>query len=269
MFNRALLILFVIPPLVALVPRQVQAQSAAALQHRRFEQVLKEVGGSDEKISEEQLMKFIKRKLDEKLASPSGGPILVPENYVHQQATRIMNRVNHDQNGSIEENELADFEEAPLALPLPPKMKDLLPPPEGGVPPAPIAKENEGEQVNSRRSWIDRLGDLISVRQSFLDEKKIGKPATFSWTRFGKEDETLETGRDRSKFEVQGAVAFEPNLYPSHSLGSYRLMYNPVFVFEIDSSSETKDTGHPGPPGRIPGRAGQGGPDSKALGAQP
>ena len=45
---------------------------------------------------------------------------------------------------------------------------------------------------------VARLDQMISIRQSFLDEQGIARPATFSWTRFGKSDETLEAGRDRS-----------------------------------------------------------------------
>lgn len=240
-----------------LVPRALQAQPAAVLQRLQVEQIVEAFDGTDGAITERELTEFIRRSAQERLDQL---PVeqqnrlldgLSLEEFSEEQATRkVINSVRFDcerETLASDDNTIRfavdDVEQlncqldkilnARLDPPLPAFLKDLLPfsiekPAPRPVPPA-------------GKSFLQRLDEKISVRQSFLDERGIGRPATFSWTSFGDSDETLEEDRDQSKFEIRGAVTLEPYSFPTAEIASFRFASNPVFVYEVDSSSEDKD----------------------------
>lgn len=269
-----LLFIFMISPFV------VTAQPASVQQQMRFQQVVETicsnepsagsplcqqasgtVCGENGQITEDQLIQFLCRKTKERLdLLPSDesrrliNQELAQEEHVEesqreaeflavfsrrQARDKVSNRlqINQPQDNNIDQSELGLLETARLDSPLPPLLKDLLPPnvamPVSSAPPA-------------KKSLLQRMDEVISLRQSFLDGVSMGKPATFTWTEFGSSDETLEQDRDRSKFEIRGALTYEPNPFQQHEFGkdpkkAVKLSYNPVAVFEVDSSSEDKD----------------------------
>jgi hypothetical protein len=79
----------------------------------------------------------------------------------------------------------------------------------------------------------------LSVRRSFLRAKDIARPATFSVTHFGANDDTREAGRPRTVFDVAGAVALKIHEF-NPVVGSYTLQWSPVAVFEADISTDAK-----------------------------
>jgi hypothetical protein len=230
---------------VAFRPFPADAQPATLLPHLRFEQVVEAVGGRNDKITEDQLIAFLrsqtKVRLDQ-LTEDQRTNILgrekeeeFLERFADEQAIRkVINTLkNAHQTHVIEESELAAFESARLDPPLPPLMKDLLPP-SVTMPPLPPPPPPD-------KSLLQRLGEVISVRQSFLDDRATGNPATFTWTKFGKSDETLDQGRDRTKFEVRGAITFEPKVSWRYESAALNVALNPVAVLEVDSSSDSED----------------------------
>ena len=98
---------------------------------------------------------------------------------------------------AVEPREILELEGTPLPSPLTGTIGDLLPTLSG-----PIA--NGGE------SWVDVLAKWIQVRQSFLDDAGIGKPAKLSWTNHGAGDETLDPGDPSHVFDSQRGNDFEP-----------------------------------------------------------
>jgi hypothetical protein len=233
----------------AFVTSPVTAQSGATRDYLRFQEVVKFIGGTGDKITEDQLIAFLRTKAKERLdqlpqdqrAAILGGK---DENeflneFADEQAVRnIINNLRQRENRqdkAIDEADLRTFEVAQLDPPLPPVLRELLPP-EGTVPPTPATPA-----ISGGASLLSRLDQVISIRQSFIDSQQISKPATFTWTQFGDSDETLEAGRDRSKFEIRGAVTFDPTEPRRHEVGDTNFSWNPVVVFEVDSSSEDKD----------------------------
>lgn len=239
-----------------LVPQGVKAQPVAVLQRLQVEQIVEAFNGTGNAITEQELTEFIKMRTQERLdqlpveqRESLLGDLSVEE-FSEEQATRKIinfvfecgredlesgdNTIRFKVQDNNEPNcELDRLLNARLDPPLPPFLKDLLPfriekPAPPPVPPA-------------EKSFLQRLDEKISVRQSFLDERGIGRPATFSWTSFGESDETLEEDRDQSKFEIRGAVTLEPYSFPTAEIASFRFASNPVFVYEVDSSSEDKD----------------------------
>lgn len=234
--------------LLALVfnPCLAEAQPAALLPHLRFEQVVEAVGGKDGKITEDQLIAFLRAQAKERLGQlpeDQRTEILAEEEeedfldrFADEQAIRrVINHLKHaSQTRVIEESDLAELENARLDPPLPPLLKDLLPP-SVTMPPPP------SPPPTGKKSLLQRVDEVISVRQSFLDDRAIGNPAILTWTKFGESDETLDQDRDRTRFEVRGAITLEPKISWRHEGTSLSFALNPVAVLEVDSSSDAKD----------------------------
>lgn len=245
------------------VATSAQAQSAAGEQETRFHRVEEVIDGkcksgcgesgtcnsADRSISQEEIECFLAAEVREVLAVCDHLQVADVEEYVERQATRKilnMSGVDSDGNGAIEENGLAVLEAARLEPPLT-DVKSLLdgtfaPCPAAGasgVPPAPATAQVPAQPS---RSWLDRLDTVVSIRQSFLDTRVIGNPATIGWSRFGSDDEILGAGRERSKHEIRAAIAIEPpRFFSQRQFSQWSLAYNPVLVVEADISSEPLD----------------------------
>ncbi|MEE8574171.1 MAG: hypothetical protein V3T30_02060 [Thermodesulfobacteriota bacterium] len=113
-----------------------------------------------------------------------------------------------------------------------------------------IPKKGKMPIVPKETAFIDTLEKSISIRKSFFDEKKMGMPATLTWTHYGDRDETVAAGKDRTFYQFIGAITLDPNwwnelLYFSWptkvSPGEYKFSWNPVLVYEVNYSSDSKD----------------------------
>src|SRR3954468_8215502 len=250
MFKKSTLLLLIAE---AYLSFSAQAQPASVRSNIRFEQVVAAVGGEGNKITEDQLIKFLRAEAKERLdlLSPEDRAKLLAgktedeflDKFSEEQAARkVINNLpvaSRTETHAIEAADLEAFESAKLDLPLPATMKDLLKnllPSNVSMPVPPLSRAGE--------TLLQRLDKVISIRQSFLDDSAVGKPATFTWTKFGRSDETLQAGRDRSKFDIRGAFTFEPT--PFKALGGdgkdqWKFSYNPVFVYEVNSSSDDHD----------------------------
>ena len=130
--------------------------------------------------------------------------VVTPE-WVRAQTINLMNQADLGGDG-IDEAEFADLEGAKVRL-LPnlrtatnaerdaaPSVdfKTLLP----KAAPAP----------SSSTPLADRLATWLQIRQSFLDEKLVEKPATLSYSTADDSDETVEAGARRNQWSIAAAV---------------------------------------------------------------
>lgn len=89
------------------------------------------------------------------------------------------------------------------------------------------------------KAWTDVLEDWVNIRQSFLDEKGIGKPAKITFTDYADDDETLDTGDARRVYAVQTAIVLTP---PFVFEATDYLEFSPVFAFEMNLSSDKPES---------------------------
>jgi hypothetical protein len=230
----------------ALLAGEAAAQSVVKLRVQRLQALGDgKLGQADGRIDEPELRAFLKEKLEAILAeNPGAAPPPDIDDYLDAQVTRKVMNVLANGNGFLEEIELDRLKEIVFDTPLPP-MAALLPShlldPMADEPPA----------VQTGPSLLDVLETRLQIRQSFLDQRFFGKPATLTWTGFGSSDRTLEEGRERQKYELKTALIVDvEQLRATRSkqppdpweIGRYYGTWGgPVFVVEADISSESKD----------------------------
>jgi hypothetical protein len=214
------------------------AQSDAELKARadRFAQVHAVMAstGPDDRIDSRELQAFLAREMVRRTLLE---PATVTREWAYEQAVNLMNQADTNRDGGIDQNELADLEAAKIRL-LPNlrtattteranaptvDFKTLLP---KALPPA-----SQGEHL------ADRLAKWLQIRQSFLDEKLVEKPATLSYSTADSSDETVEAGARRKQWSVAAAVILRPTAWVATTT---RWELYPVFAYEAALSSGLK-----------------------------
>lgn len=137
--------------------------------------------------------------------------------------------------GTVDERTFPGFLAASLAAPLPPTVAALFP--EGLL--VALPKPGKG-RLETFFAGLDRT---VIIRKSILDQAQIGRPATFTWSRFGGADQTRMAGSRRQIFEVVGAFGLEPErlfriFRPSEGL---HVSVQPTFAVELDYASNQPD----------------------------
>jgi hypothetical protein len=194
---------------MAATPAFAQTEVEKALA-ARFAQVhaLLAGPGPENRISPDELQTFLAREVVRRtLLSPA----VVTKEWVAAQVTNLMNQSDTDRDGGVDAAELPELEGAKLRL-LPNlqaaaqaerdsaptvDFKTLLPK-AAAVPPAPTPV---GE----------RLATWLQIRQAFLDEKLVEKPATLSFSTADLSDETVDAGARRNQWSIAAAVILKPS----------------------------------------------------------
>jgi hypothetical protein len=148
-----------------------------------------------------------------------------------------MNQSDTDRDGGVDAAELPELEGAKLRL-LPNlqaaaqaerdsaptvDFKTLLPK-AAAVPPAPTPV---GE----------RLATWLQIRQAFLDEKLVEKPATLSFSTADLSDETVDAGARRNQWSIAAAVILKPSKWVKTTT---RWELYPILAYEAALSSGLK-----------------------------
>jgi hypothetical protein len=153
-------------------------------------------------IVKAELKLFLERTLQARLAAvgfsakPTSPEFIA---YVREQTNSVFNNANVNDpldQDEILPNEVAAMNSTSLNDPLSGTIADLLP----ATPPTPPAK----------KSWTEHLESWVDIRQSFLDEQAVGKPAKASFTTQAKSDETVDEGDPRRVGSVQAAIVVAP-----------------------------------------------------------
>jgi hypothetical protein len=223
-------------PCIAAAPAFAQSDPELKARAARFAQVhaLMAGPGPEDRIDARELQAFLAREIVRRtLLSPA----VVTREWVNEQVVNLMNQADTNRDGGIDERELADLEAAKIRL-LPNlrtatateresaptvDFKTLLP---KAAPPAP-----QGEHI------ADRLAKWLQIRQSFLDEKLVEKPATVSFSTFGRSDETVEAGARRNQWSLAAAVIVRPTAWVATTT---RWEVYPVLAYEAALSSGLK-----------------------------
>lgn len=207
-----------------------QSSDAAASERLRFFEM--SLGGGDKKIGEDDLRAFLKaQKNNPALAQPLQESQCDQEEKVDCDTwleTVAIRSFGADRNANeqLDPEELRDFEVTVIWGSL--LMRDLLP---AGAP----LPASTGDTPLKAKDFPDWLGDRVTIRQSFLDERKASDPASISWTHFGGGDETLRAEQRRTRFDIQAALSIE--LGNELKLGG-AWSVTPVFVIESDISTD-------------------------------
>jgi hypothetical protein len=114
------------------------------------------------------------------------------DSYIRLQRDATMNHATADGNDTISPAEIAAMESTALAPPFSGTMKDLLP--------------KDAPKPKPQPAWTDRLEDWLDIRNSFLDEQSIAKPAKFTLTRFADDDETVDSGQPRQAWSIDASA---------------------------------------------------------------
>jgi hypothetical protein len=116
------------------------------------------------------------------------------EEFIAAQIDSLLNASSADGNDTVSLSEMTRLSAAPLIEPLAGTFSQLMP----KAPPA----------GPSAKPWTDRLAKMVQIRQSFLDEQSIGKPAKVSLTTQSVDDESVKDGDPRRVFTIQSAISF-------------------------------------------------------------
>lgn len=149
------------------------------------------------------------------------------EEFLEDFALKIMIEAGPFNRESIQSSELKNFQNTKLPLPFKGKLIDFLPPIAGNPP--------------KEKPFLDRFGEIVSIRGSFLNPKLIANPATITYSHFGDSDATQDKDADDHVFEVRGAISLSPNVIDNPLKLSRETSMNlwPVVVYEADISSDT------------------------------
>jgi hypothetical protein len=220
---------------MAATPAFAQTEVEKALA-ARFAQVhaLLAGPGPENRISPDELQTFLAREVVRRtLLSPA----VVTKEWVAAQVTNLMNQSDTDRDGGVDAAELPELEGAKLRL-LPNlqaaaqaerdsaptvDFKTLLPK-AAAVPPAPTPV---GE----------RLATWLQIRQAFLDEKLVEKPATLSFSTADLSDETVDAGARRNQWSIAAAVILKPSKWVKTTT---RWELYPILAYEAALSSGLK-----------------------------
>jgi hypothetical protein len=130
---------------------------------------------------------------------------------------------DNDGDDAITLGEVMEVTQKSLPSPLTGTLGDLLP----NAPATPPA---------ASEAWTDTLEKWVDIRQSFLDEQGIGKPAKFSLTDHGEGDETLAPEKARRVYQFLASFVFTPQF--EWALLK-RVHVRPVAAYEVNVSSDT------------------------------
>jgi hypothetical protein len=236
-----LTMLAVMPAIAAALGVTTAAQTPAAPtqeQKDRFAQVHALMAiplHGDDVIDQEELAAFLVKQVPRETILAES--IVTPE-WAREQAINLFNQANTIKtDGGIDARELNDLEAASLKL-LPNlrtatdeekrkaatiAFKALLP---------------KGPATPSKPvPFADRLGKFLQIRQSFLDDKLVEKPATISFSTLDVSDETLEKDAERMQWSIAAAAVFKPNVLV---LSTDRWEVYPVLAYEAAVSSGLK-----------------------------
>jgi hypothetical protein len=175
---------------VLAIPAPASAQQA--------ERLLAEAdANNDMAIDETELQAFLTKTLRDRLATLGATPdeAAFPR-IVRHIAENILN-VTNDGNSTLSDAEIGMVLGTQLAGYVT-TVSDLLPP-------------DEPSAASPKTVW-ERIDDWVDIRQSFLDDKAIGKPAKLSLATYARSDETLEEGAPRRQRSIAAAVILKPNL---------------------------------------------------------
>lgn len=116
---------------------------------------------------------------------------------LRQQVNRLEVNADANRDGAIEAAEIAAFARQKTEAPFPEVtaaalfgVNETLVPPEPSLPPNPVAA----------------LSNHLSVNGSFLDDMLVAKPATFSFSHYGEDDETRDEDADETIYAVRAGV---------------------------------------------------------------
>jgi hypothetical protein len=139
------------------------------------------------------------------------------------QGTVAIATSDNDGDDAVTLGEVMEVTRKALPTPLTGTLGDLLP---NAPAKAPVASE----------AWTDALEKWVDIRQSFLDEPGIGKPAKFSLTDHGEGDETLAPEKARRVYQFLASFVFTPQF--DWTLWK-RVHVRPVAAYEVNVSSDT------------------------------
>jgi len=178
----------------------------------------------DDLISSDELQDFLHKALSQRAlqAGLAVGPNRTTfERYVRSVRDSALNGSSADGNDTISPTEIAALERVPLPPPFGGTMKDLLPP----------APKQSGTS-----SWTDQLSDWLDIRQSFLDDQQIGKPAKISLTNHAPDDETVDEGKPRRVWAIDASAVLD-GFVEWNPRGSWYV--RPIVGYEMHVSSNT------------------------------
>jgi hypothetical protein len=182
----------------------------------------------DGKISLEELETFLSAAL---LARAShigltiGADPAQFQRLVHLGSIKMLGGSSADGNQTIEGREIDLLEQQSLPPPFSGTVADLLPA---------LASKPSGV------AWTDTLAKWLRIRQSFLDDQSIGKPAAISLTNHSRDDETVEAGKPRREWKVDASAVLD-GFYEWHHGDQWYV--RPVVGYEahITSDDPTSD----------------------------
>lgn len=178
----------------ALVVAQAVAASAQTVTARQAVVLAAMDSSGDGTIDEDELRAFLRvavpvRAAEAGLTIGAGTPAF--DSYLQALVSSAQNHSSADGNDDISPAEIAALETTPLPAPLGGSIKDLLP---------------QAPSAASAPSWTDHLGDWLDIRNSFLDEQSIGKPAKLTRTHVGADDETVTADAPRDTWTVDASL---------------------------------------------------------------
>lgn len=110
-----------------------------------------------------------------------------------------------------------------LPVPLSGTLSDVLP------------KLEQAASAPKDQAWTDVLESWLNIRQTFLDEQGISKPAKISLATHAADDETVEPGKNRRVYVFRTAVVLTP---PVVFVRTSNLEIAPVLAFEANVTSD-------------------------------
>jgi hypothetical protein len=220
--------------LACLAVGPASAQSPADLKARadRFAQVhaLMAGPGPEDRIDARELRTFLAREVVRRTLLSQA--VVTPE-WLAAQVTNLMNQADTDRNGGIDERELADLEAAKVRLL--PNLRAASEAERNSAPTIDLkALLPKASPAAAGTALADRLATWLQIRQSFLDEKLVEKPATLSYSSAGGSDETIEAGARRNQWSVAAAIVLKA---PKWVKTTTRWEVYPVFAYEATLSS--------------------------------
>lgn len=118
--------------------------------------------------------------------------------------------------------EIVELEKKALPTPLSATLADVLP------------DSQETPTRTDGKAWTDVLEEWVNIRQSFLDEKGIAKPAKITFTDHADDDETLDATHAHRIYALQTAIVLTPPFV--FELSDY-IEFAPVFALEMNIAS--------------------------------
>jgi hypothetical protein len=221
--------------LIAATPAgaQTTAERKAA---ERFAQVRAAIGGDgpSDRIVDAALRVFLAREVARRTLLPA---TVVTTDWAAVQARNLLQQADTNRDGAIEADEVPDLESAKIRL-----IANLRAATQAERDAAPTVDfktllPKPGAPAASTVPFAERLATWLQIRQSFLDEKLVEKPATLSYATFAASDATVDTGAKRTQWSVAAAMVVRPGSLVM-TPGNWELY--PVAAYEASLSSGLK-----------------------------